>query len=126
MEVAKEQTRQALFNYEKVVLTAFKEVEDALVDVDTYKRASQAAERKVAAAENAARLSFERYDKGISSYLEVLDSERTLFSAQLESSETRQLYFNAYVSLYKALGGGWLTSENNSEDGTDGVSTATP
>ncbi len=126
VDVAKEQTRQALFNYEKVVLTAFKEVADALVDVDTYKRAGEAAERKVAAAQNAARLSFERYDKGVSSYLEVLDSERTLFSAQLEFSETRQLYFNAYVSLYKALGGGWLISDDTSEDGTDGVSTATP
>ncbi len=106
VEVAKEQTRQALFNYQEVVLTAFKEVEDALVEVDTYRRESDASQRKVAAAENAYKLSFERYDKGVSSYLEVLDSQRTLFSAQLEYSQNRQLYFNAYVKLYKALGGG--------------------
>jgi multidrug efflux system outer membrane protein len=109
VEVAKEQTRQALFNYQEVVLTAFKEVEDALVEVDTYRRESDASQRKVAAAENAHKLSFERYDKGVSSYLEVLDSQRTLFSAQLEYSQNRQLYFNAYVNLYKALGGGWLS-----------------
>ena len=84
-------------------------MEDALVEVETYKREMGAAGRKVAAAQNAALLSFERYDKGVSSYLEVLDSERTLFSVNLEFSEVRQLYFKAYVKLYKALGGGWST-----------------
>jgi len=113
VEVAKEQTRQALFNYQEVVLTAFKEVDDALVEVDTYKRESDASQRKVDAAENAYKLSFERYDKGGSSYLEVLDSQRTLFSAQLEYSQNRQLYFNAYVKLYKALGGGWLSKRTD-------------
>lgn len=122
VEVVKEQTRQALFNYQNAVLTAFKEVEDALVELDTYKRESEASQRKVAAAQNAYKLSFERYDKGISSYLEVLDSQRTLFSAQLEYSQNRQLYFNAYVNLYKALGGGWLSKRAEVvkavEDGT--------
>lgn len=109
VDIAQEQTRQALLEYENTVLTAFGEVEDALVEVDTYRRENAAAKRKVAAADNAATLSFERYDKGVSSFLEVLDSERTLFSAKLEYSETKQLYFNAYVKLYKALGGGWLS-----------------
>ncbi len=118
VEVAKEQTRQALFNYQEVVLTAFKEVEDALVEVDTYRRESDASQRKVAAAENAYKLSFERYDKGVSSYLEVLDSQRTLFSAQLEYSQNRQLYFNAYVNLYKALGGGWLSKRSDAVENT--------
>jgi multidrug efflux system outer membrane protein len=90
-------------------LSAFGEVEDALVEVDTYHREKEAARRKTIAAENAAFLSFERYDKGVSSFLEVLDSERTLFSARLEYSETNQLFFNAYVKLYKALGGGWIS-----------------
>ena len=112
MDIAEEQTRQALLDYENTVLTAFKEVEDALVEVDTYRRESEAAGRKVDAAENAAKLSFQRYDKGVSSYLEVLDSERTLFSAQLEYSQIKQSYFNAYVKLYKALGGGWISRED--------------
>ncbi len=109
VEIAEEQTRQALFDYENAVLSAFGEVEDALVEVDTYNREKEANRRKVAAAKNAAHLSFERYDKGVSSYLEVLDSERTLFSAELEYSETNQLFFKAYVKLYKALGGGWVS-----------------
>jgi multidrug efflux system outer membrane protein len=50
-----------------------------------------------------------RYDKGATSYLEVLDSERTLFAVGLELSELEQVNHNAYVKLYKALGGGWLS-----------------
>ncbi len=119
VEVAEIQTEQALLSYEETVLTAFREVEDALVEVDTYRRESEAASRKVIAAENAAKLSFERYDKGVSSYLEVLDSERTLFSAKLEYSEIKQLFFNAYVNLYKALGGGWLSPEKPASDTGD-------
>lgn len=105
--IEEEQTRQALLDYENTALSAFGEVEDALVEVDTYEREMDALQRKVAAADNAAELSFERYDKGVSSYLEVLDSERTLFSANLELSEINRLYLTAYVKLYKALGGGW-------------------
>jgi multidrug efflux system outer membrane protein len=45
----------------------------------------------------------------VTSYLEFLDAERTLFSAELELSELRQRYLTAYVKLYKALGGGWIT-----------------
>ncbi|MBW2326883.1 MAG: TolC family protein [Deltaproteobacteria bacterium] len=43
------------------------------------------------------------------SYLEVLETERTLFDVGLELSELKQQFYNSYVRLYKALGGGWLT-----------------
>jgi multidrug efflux system outer membrane protein len=108
VDIQTELTKQAVFRYENIVLIAFTEVEDALVEVETYQRELEAARQKVAAAQNANLLSFERYDKGVSSYLEVLDSERTLFSVQLERSELKRNYFNSYVKLYKALGGGWL------------------
>jgi len=52
-----------------------------------------------------------RCDKGVTSFLEVLDTERELFSVGLELSETKQQFYNAYVKLYKALGGGWLSRE---------------
>jgi len=111
INVEKERTRQAQLFYENTVLFAFKEVEDALVDIYTYKNQLSSVERQYKAAENAAKLSRERYDKGVASYLEVLDSERTLFDAELQLSELRQLYQNAYVGLYKALGGGWISEE---------------
>jgi len=56
-------------------------------------------------------LSRMRYDGGVTSYLEVLESERTLFNAELQLSEVRQQTFNSYIKLYKALGGGWITKE---------------
>ena len=62
-------------------------------------------------ARNAARLSRSRYDKGVTSYLEVLETERNLFTVELEFSGLKQLYLNSYVRLYKALGGGWISRE---------------
>jgi multidrug efflux system outer membrane protein len=97
--------------YENTVLTAFREVEDALVAVETYKRQVAALDRQVAAARNANELSKERYDQGITSYLEVLETERQLFSAELDLSGLQQEQLNAYVGLYKALGGGWISAE---------------
>jgi multidrug efflux system outer membrane protein len=114
VDIQAELTKQALYRYENIVLIAFTEVEDALVEVETYQRELTAASQKVTAAQNANSLSFERYDKGVSSYLEALDSERTLFSAQLELSELKRNFFNAYVKLYKSLGGGWINEEAKS------------
>ena len=113
IEIEEEKTKQALYQYEFTVLTAFREVDDALVGIETYKKQLAAVQRKYTAARNAERLSLERYDKGVTSYLEVLDSQRTLFSVGLELSEVEQNYLNAYVKLYKALGGGWLAEATN-------------
>jgi multidrug efflux system outer membrane protein len=109
--IEEERTKQALYQYENTVLLAFREVEDALIEIQTYKKQMSAVERKLKAAENAATLSKMRYDKGFTSYLEVLDTERTLFSVGLELSELNQQFLNSYVRLYKALGGGWLSRE---------------
>jgi len=111
VEIEKERTRQALYQYENRVLFAFREVADALNDIQTYKDQISAVQRKFIAAENAATLSKMRYDKGVTSYLEVLDTERTLFDVGLELSELKQQFYNAYVRLYKALGGGWITKK---------------
>jgi len=108
-EIEKERTRQALYRYENRVLLAFREVSDALNDIQTYKEQISAAERKHKAAENAATLSKMRYDRGVTSYLEVLETERTLFEVGLELSELKQRFYTSYVGLYKALGGGWLS-----------------
>jgi multidrug efflux system outer membrane protein len=109
VEIEKERTKQALYRYENSVLFAFREVADALNEIQTYKIQISAVERKLKAAKNAAALSKMRYDKGVTSYLEVLETERTLFDVGLELSELKQQFYNAYVRLYKALGGGWLT-----------------
>ena len=105
-EVAR--TEQALLTYEQTVQRAFAEVEDALVAVRTYRNEHEARVRQVTAARSAAFLSRARYDGGVTSYLEVLDSERSLFNAELSESQTLRLYINSVIELYKALGGGWV------------------
>jgi len=107
VEVEEARTEQALLAYEQTVQRAFREVEDALVAVRTYRTEHEARRRQVAAARSAATLSRARYDGGVSSYLEVLDTERSLFNAELTESQTLRLYINAIIELYKALGGGW-------------------
>jgi multidrug efflux system outer membrane protein len=106
-DAARERAQQSLLSYERTLQQSFREVEDALVAVRTYHAENDAQTRRALAARNAARLSRARYDGGVVDYLEVLDTERTLFNAELAQSETLQLYYNAIVRLYGALGGGW-------------------
>ncbi len=106
-EAARERAKQAVLAYEGTLQQSFREVEDALVAVRTYKDENEAQTRRALAAKNAARLSRARYDGGVVDFLEVLDTERTLFNAELAQTETLQLYYNAIVRLYAALGGGW-------------------
>jgi multidrug efflux system outer membrane protein len=99
VEVEEARTEQALLAYEQTVQRAFREVEDALVAVRTYRAEHEARRRQVAAARSAATLSRARYDGGVTSYLEVLDTERSLFNAELTESQTLRLYINAIIEL---------------------------
>jgi multidrug efflux system outer membrane protein len=109
--VEEERTKQALYQYQNTILFAFKDVEDSLEDIQTYKQEVAARDRQFQAAQNAEALAKIRYDKGVTSYLEVLDAQRAFFNAGLDLSEVKQEYYNSYVRLYKALGGGWLSEE---------------
>jgi len=117
VEVEEARTEQALYKYENTVLNAFREVEDALIGIETYSKQVASIERQFAAADNASNLSRDRYNQGVTSYLEVQETERAAFNANLELSATKKDYLNAYVKLYKALGGGWLTEEEMKESG---------
>ena len=109
VDIERQRMYQDSIYYTQTIRQAFREVEDALIEIQTLDRESTARERQMAAAQNGAMLSTERYNGGVTSYLEVLDSERSQFNAELAASETYQLYLNAYVFLYKALGGGWIS-----------------
>jgi multidrug efflux system outer membrane protein len=100
-------TQQALAQYEGAILTAFREVEDAMVAVRTYRTEYASRLRQLEAARSAESLSWIRYDQGMTSYLEYLEVQRQLFSSELRASETLQLRLTSLVQLYKALGGGW-------------------
>ena len=111
VEIERYRTEQALYGYEQSILLALADVEDALVTLQTSEQALVAVLRQMNAARNANMLSRERYDGGVTSYLEVLDSERTYFNTELLASSTYREQLNAYVQLYKSLGGGWITPE---------------
>jgi outer membrane protein, multidrug efflux system len=111
VQIERERMIQDSLYYAQTVIQAFREVEDALIEISTLEMESQARIKQMIAAQYAAKLSKERYDGGVTSYLEVLDSERTQFDSELSASDTYQQYLNAYVKLYKALGGGWITEE---------------
>lgn len=111
VEIQKEVAKQALYRYEQSVLNAFREVDDALIDIQTYKKESESRQRQMDAAINAARLSRARYDGGQTAYLEVLDTERSMFNSELETTAVRRYYLSSYIYLYKALGGGWITQK---------------
>jgi multidrug efflux system outer membrane protein len=106
-EAAEAAAAQALKQYEGVVLQAVREVEDAMVSVRTYHEEHAVRVKQVQAAQSADVLSRRRYDDGVASYLEVLSTQESLFSAELARSNTMQRYLSAIVQLYKALGGGW-------------------
>lgn len=111
VEIERYNTEAALLSYESTVLQAFKDVEDALITISTLKEEMVAQKIRYDAAINAELLSMERYNKGVSSYLEVVESQRYAFEAQLSFSQTNRDLLTSYIQLYKALGGGWISEQ---------------
>ena len=110
VELAKQAALMAETDYEKTVIEAFRETEDALISINTYRDELKAQESRAETAINSESLSYIRYNEGSTTYLEVLEQQRQSFSAQLDLSNTRLKLLNSYILLYKALGGGWLSS----------------
>ncbi|RZT97912.1 efflux transporter outer membrane subunit [Rivibacter subsaxonicus] len=100
--------QQALYGYQRAVQTAFQEAEDALVGQARYRERLAAQQLQVKALRNYARLARARYEGGYSSFLEVLDAERSLFSAELDFTRGQAAIQAQMIGLYKALGGGWV------------------
>ena len=107
VDAANARQKQALAAYEKAVQSAFADTLDALSAVRTSQEAETAQGQQLAAMREALRLARLRYDAGYSSYLEVLDAERSVFQLEQSLSDARLARLNAVVSLYSALGGGW-------------------
>ena len=106
---AEAQQQQALFQYQKSIQVAFQEVADALVSLQKTREQLVVQGSQVDALRTYARLARLRFEGGYTSYIEVLDAERSLFNAQLTYAQTQGVVFTSAVSLYKAMGGGWVT-----------------
>ena len=109
---AKVQREIAVTQYEKAIQSAFREVADALATRGTVDQQVSAQQSLVHASAETYRLSNSRYDKGIDSYLSVLDAQRSLFAAQQELVFLRLAKVANQVNLYAVLGGGWETERS--------------
>jgi len=107
LRLARAQQAEAALAYRSTVLSALQEVEDSLVAYRTDRTQQQLLQRTVKAAETALALARDRYDNGLSSFLDVLDAQRSLVDARQQLVRSTLSLTTDLVSLYKALGGGW-------------------
>ena len=108
VSVAEARQQQSLLAYQRAIRTAFRDVENALIASQKSREALAAQEERVDAMRDYARLANLRYDNGYSGYLEVLDAERGLFSAELDYTQAKSDTYFALVDLYTTMGGGWV------------------
>jgi multidrug efflux system outer membrane protein len=106
-DASEARAHQSLAAYQKAAETAFREVADALSNLEQTAAAEVHLQQRTAAARDTLRLAQVRHDAGYSSYLEVLDAQRTTSDAELALVRNRQNRLSASVDLMKALGGGW-------------------
>jgi multidrug efflux system outer membrane protein len=107
LHLAESQHEQALIAYRQAIQHAFGDVSDALIAYQKFHEVRIGQEQVVADLEESVRLSTMRYQGGTTTYLEVLDGQRSLFAAQLTLAEARGNEYQSLVQLYRALGGGW-------------------
>ena len=107
LRLAKSQHQQALISYRQTIQRAFGDVSDALIGYQKLHQVRVRQEDTVADLQESVRLSNLRYTGGTTTYLEVLDGQRSLFSSELTLAEARGNEYQSLVQLYRALGGGW-------------------
>jgi multidrug efflux system outer membrane protein len=100
--------REALANYQRTILNAFRETNDALIGSQKKRQEAEAQARRVAALREYARLSRRKFDNGYAGYLDVLYAENELFNAELAAVRVQAESFTQLVEVYKAMGGGWV------------------
>ncbi|MBL9133273.1 MAG: efflux transporter outer membrane subunit [Verrucomicrobiaceae bacterium] len=107
LAASKSRYEETLAAYRQSILTALKEVEDSMLDAQGYARQSAALNAAIAAAQETQRLAELRYQKGLASYFEVVDANRTVLNAKLLAAQIEGQRLVASVAMLKALGGGW-------------------
>jgi outer membrane protein, multidrug efflux system len=107
VESARAERDIAVAQYEKSIQTAFREVADALAGQATYSEQLRAQQAVAAAETDRFNLSDLRYRNGTASYLDLLDAQRSLFTAQQQAIQANLLRLQNQVTLYRVLGGGW-------------------
>lgn len=106
LQQAKARFEEAVARYQQTVQGAFREVSDALIAYKRLRELREKIEARVKSHRGATALAADRYEGGVTSYLEVLYNEQELFNAELSLAQTRRDEFLSVVQLYQALGGG--------------------
>jgi outer membrane protein, multidrug efflux system len=102
--------KQALYTYVQTVRNAFREAEDALTNRSHTGNQVEAQGHRTDALTTYSQLAQMRYDEGVTSYLEVLDAERSLLAAQEDYSRSKADLYKSVVDVYRSLAGSWLDS----------------
>jgi multidrug efflux system outer membrane protein len=107
LRAAQSERRQALIAYRQTIQRAFGDVSDALIGYEKFHQVRLRQQDTVTDLQESVHLSIDRYQGGTTNYLEVLDGQRALYSAELTLAQARGDEYQSLVQLYRALGGGW-------------------
>jgi len=107
IEVQDFRTREALINYRKTIVNAVEEVDDALSSYSAEQDRLQNLTDALTASQRAVTLANERYDRGLTDFLNVTDAERQLYEIQDQYAVAQEDVVVQFIAVYKALGGGW-------------------
>ncbi|HVV05464.1 MAG TPA: efflux RND transporter permease subunit [Puia sp.] len=99
--------RQALYAYQKTILTSFREVTNSLKGMENYQQFYELKQQEVASLNNAVSVANDLYLVGRASYLEVITAQRNVLDAELEMTNAKASVFLNAVNLYRSVGGGW-------------------
>jgi multidrug efflux system outer membrane protein len=113
LNLAKATFQETVAGYQQTVQNAFREVSDALIAYQRNQEFFARQQELTQANRDAAQLASVRYEGGVTSYLEVLYNEQQLFDAELQLAQARRDEMLSVVELYRALGGGWETTQTN-------------
>jgi NodT family efflux transporter outer membrane factor (OMF) lipoprotein len=111
IEIADYQAHELATVYKQTILVAVQQVEEANSAYRAYRQSLRSLDVAVDAARQATRVASERYDRGLTDFLNVLDAERQQFALEQQRAEVTRLAGDSFVALYKALGGGWPPDE---------------
>lgn len=106
-EVALSEKEQALLNFERTLLTASREVSDAMLNYQNATQRIEVKTKEYKAYQKALEDSQELLNNGLATYLEVLNSQENALNTELEVSQIKYDQFSAVIELYRSLGGGW-------------------
>ena len=111
IDAAEARYRQQAANYQQTVLTAFQEVNAALVAYEKQRQRFEFLQDQVASARASFQTQRDRYERGIGDILALLDAERALYQAQTRRAAARQSVVNARLAVHRALGGTWTDAD---------------